>query len=43
MKPRIQRLIGTIGALCLGWTMIFQWDGVCLLFFGEIPFPEKEE
>lgn len=41
MKPRIQRIIGTIGALCLAGTPILHWDGVCLLFFGEYPFPEE--
>ena len=41
MKPRMQRVIATIGALALGLTPMFHWDGVCLLFFGEYPFPEE--
>lgn len=41
MKPRIQRLIGTIGSLCLAASLVLQWDGICLFFFGEYPFPEE--
>ena len=41
MKPRIQKLVGMIGALCLGGTMIMHWNGISILFFGEVPFPEE--
>lgn len=41
MRPRIQKLIGTIGTLCLAGTLILRWNGVSLILFGEVPFPEE--
>ena len=42
MKSKIYKnLVGAVGSLCLFGTMILHWDGICLFFFGEYPFPEE--
>ena len=41
MKPYSQIFTGTIGRLGLAITKFIHWDGICLLFFGELPFPEE--
>ncbi len=38
--PKIN-LITTMANLCLVCAYVLHWEGCCLLFFGEYPFPEE--
>ena len=40
-KVWMNKMLNVAGSFCLAAGLIFHWDGCCLFFFGEYPFPEE--
>lgn len=37
----LSTLLHSFADLCIATAYAFHWDGCCLLFFGEYPFPTE--